>query len=70
MQKDSKPYSCWIGKKAKITVVEENQTTVADFETNSLGMGSIPLVLQAGKNTSLQPFSKMGLQQAQPYRQC
>jgi hypothetical protein len=37
------------GKKAKITVVEENQTTVADFETNSLGMGSIPLVLQTGK---------------------
>ncbi len=38
-----------LGKKAKITVVEENQTTIADFETNSLGMGSIPLVLQAGK---------------------
>jgi len=29
--------------------VEENQTTVADFETNSLGMGSIPLVLQTEK---------------------
>ena len=38
-----------LGKKAKIKVVEENQTTVADFETNSLGMGSIPLVLQTGK---------------------
>ncbi|WP_159730040.1 carboxypeptidase-like regulatory domain-containing protein [Sphingobacterium sp. 18053] len=38
-----------LGKKAKITVVEENQTTIADFETNSLGMGSIPLVLQTGK---------------------
>lgn len=38
-----------LGKKAKITIVEENQTTVADFETNSLGMGSIPLVLQTGK---------------------
>ncbi|WP_343320886.1 carboxypeptidase-like regulatory domain-containing protein [Sphingobacterium multivorum] len=38
-----------LGKKAKITIVEENQTTVADFETNSLGMGSIPLVLQTEK---------------------
>ncbi|WP_312743146.1 carboxypeptidase-like regulatory domain-containing protein [Sphingobacterium multivorum] len=38
-----------LGKKAKIKVVEENQTTVADFETNSLGMGSIPLVLQTEK---------------------
>ncbi|MFE2861432.1 carboxypeptidase-like regulatory domain-containing protein [Sphingobacterium multivorum] len=38
-----------LGKKAKIKVVEENQTTVADFETNALGMGSIPLVLQTGK---------------------
>ncbi|WP_333866796.1 carboxypeptidase-like regulatory domain-containing protein [Sphingobacterium sp.] len=63
-----------LGKKAKITVVEENQTPIAEFETNSLGMGSIPLLVQTGKkyiataffedgsstSTSLPPVSNSG----------
>lgn len=49
-----------LGKKAKITVKEENQTTIAEFETNSLGMGSIPLLLQTGKKYIATAFFEDG----------
>src|SRR5690606_13182957 len=38
-----------LGLKAKIKILEDNLTPLMEFETNPLGMGSIPLILNAEK---------------------
>jgi len=38
-----------LGLKSKIKIGEENQSPIIEFETNALGMGSMPLILSAGK---------------------
>lgn len=38
-----------LGLKSKIKIGEENQAPIIEFETNDLGMGSMPLILSTGK---------------------
>lgn len=38
-----------LGLKSKIKIAEENQASLIEFETNTLGMGSMPLILSTGK---------------------
>lgn len=41
-----------LGVKSKIKIAEENQTPIIEFETNELGMASIPLILNVDKKYS------------------
>ena len=38
-----------LGVKSKISIAEEDKSPIVEFETNMLGMGSIPLILNTGK---------------------
>jgi hypothetical protein len=49
-----------MGMKSKISIAEENQSPIIEFETNSLGMGSTPLILSTGKKYIATAFFENG----------